>query len=685
LGLADITGIKALKRRIEQRAIREGAADRDVKTGRGGIRDIEFAIQFLQLLNGGDQPELRTTNTLEAIRSLERVGCLTHQERGLLERSYTFLRNIEHRLQIMFDLQTHELPSDQRELRKVAIRLGYRDRPAGSALEAFQREYRETTTLNRRILDHLLHDAFADDTQTEPEVDLVLDPDPPPQRIAEVLGKYGFRDTDQAYRHLLSLAQESIRFLSTRRCRHFLASIAPTLLRAIASTPDPDSTLVNLENVSDSLGGKGVLWELFSFSQPSLQLYVELCATSPFLSGILISNPGMLDELMDSLMLDKLPTLGAMRSTLTDLCRGAEDPTPILHAFRNAQVLHVGVRDILGKEEIQATTAALSDVAQAALEQITRMEMAKLVERWGQPTLPPEFTAGEADSAAGPIILAMGKFGGAELNYHSDLDLIFLYEADGETRARSRRGGSSTSNQHFFSELAQRIIKATTQLGPYGRLYELDARLRPTGRSGAIVTSLDEFARYFATGEGQLWERQALCKARVVYGSQRAAAATEAAVAQAAFCRPLTPDDARSIRQMRHRLEETAGPRNLKRGRGGMVDIEFLVQMLQLRHGHENAALRVPNALAALRQLHAAGVLSAADYEYFTDSYTFLRRVESRLRLLHAGARNELPEDAKELATLARGLGLPGAQTLADRCTYYRQENRRRFEEFFRG
>jgi glutamate-ammonia-ligase adenylyltransferase len=278
----------------------------------------------------------------------------------------------------------------------------------------------------------------------------------------------------------------------------------------------------------------------------------------------------------------------------------------------------------------------------------------------------------------------MGKFGGAELNYHSDLDLIFLYEAEGETAARSRRGGS-TSNQHFFSELGQRIIKAATQLGPFGRLYELDARLRPTGRSGALATSLDEFARYFASGEGQLWERQALCKARVVYGSPRAAAAAEEAVARAAFCRPLTDEDARAIAHMRARLEETAGPRNLKRGRGGMVDIEFLVQMLQLRHGFENPALRVPNTLLALAELRFSGALEAGDCEFFIESYTFLRRVESRLRLLHATARNDLPDDPTELATVARGLGLAGGATLTERCGQYLAENRRRFEAFFSG
>ncbi len=188
LSRADITGIKALKRRIEQRTKSDGGDSHNVKTGHGGIRDIEFVIQFLQLLNGGDLPSLRTGNTLEAIAQLEACGCLTHQERALLEDSYQFLRKIEHRLQIMFDLQTHVMPREPAELRKVAIRLGYADSPGQTALAAFEADYKNKTELNRKILDHLLHDAFSDDAHTAPESDLVLDPEPPPGRIAEILG-----------------------------------------------------------------------------------------------------------------------------------------------------------------------------------------------------------------------------------------------------------------------------------------------------------------------------------------------------------------------------------------------------------------------------------------------------------------------------------------------------------------
>ena len=174
-------------------------------------------------------------------------------------------------------------------------------------------------------------------------------------------------------------------------------------------------------------------------------------------------------------------------------------------------------------------------------------------------------------------ILAMGKFGGGEMNYHSDLDIVFLYEAEGHTSHREFSGRKeTTSNQHFFGELGQRIIKIASRLSAYGRLYEVDARLRPTGRSGMLATSLNEFARYFASGDGQLWERQALCKARVVCASKDMARRTSATVADAAFHHPWEPADAEAIRQMRHRLEATASGANLKRGPGGIVDIEFL-------------------------------------------------------------------------------------------------------------
>ncbi len=677
LGLADITGIKALKRRIEQRTIKEKADHRDVKTGHGGIRDIEFTIQFLQLLHGCEAPQLQTGNTLKAMDQLERIGCITPQERGLLEANYRLLRNIEHRLQIMFDLQTHVLPEEPGEMQKLAIRLGYADKPGGStALETFRNDYRRITAENRKILNHLLHDAFHDDEESRPEVDLILDPDPGAEQIQQVLGRYGFRDTSRAYQNLQALATERIPFLSTRRCRHFLASIAPTLLKAISQTPDPDATLVSLEKVSDSLGGKGALWELFSFNPPSLHLYVELCASSSFLSGILVSSPGMIDELLDSLMLDKLPKLSTLRDTLAELCRAAEDLDPILHSFKNAQLLRVGVRDILGKEDVVSTTAALSNVAQVCLEQIAARERQKLIPKLGQPKISSGSRAGEPCEL---IIVALGKFGGGELSYHSDLDIVFLYEDEGHTVATSRQA-APTTNQHFFSQLGQKIIKTATFLGPYGRLYDIDARLRPTGRNGPLATSLPEFARYFASGEGKLWERQALCRARVaVCGSEPARQAAEAAIAKAAFEHSFGPDDARAIRDMRARLEESASPHNLKRGAGGIVDIEFAVQLLQLKYGGDDPQLRGPSVFAALRALEAAGHLSSGDARFFCESYRMLRTVEARLRLIYGSSRDDLPSETAERDKLAQQLGYADGAAMMDELERVTHETRTRF------
>jgi glutamate-ammonia-ligase adenylyltransferase len=681
LGSADISEIKALKRRIEKRAFREGDDARNVKTGHGGIRDIEFVIQFLQLLNGGDLPAIRTGNTLDAIDRLTQEGCLTMQERPILEENYIFLRKLEHRLQIMLDLQTHTLPPQEEDMRRLAIRLGYVDRPAGAALREFRDDLKTKTELNRTILNHLLSEAFGKEGDVAPETDLVLDPSPSPEMIEAVLGQHGFQDLRAAYENLNALSTEKISFLSTRRCRHFLASIAPQLLRSISATPDPDATLINLSKVSESLGGKGVLWELFSFNPPSLQMYVHLCASSPYLSEILTSNPGMIDELMDSLMLDKLPTKESLGKMLADLCRGAEDIDPILHGFRNSQHLRVGVRDILGREDIHTTHRVLSDIAEVCVHEVTQRELNRLSSRYGTPTIAEGPHAGEPCSL---IILAMGKLGGREPNYHSDLDLVFMYEADGTTQhARPNRSQDTTTNQHFFSQLGQRIIKVVTHIGPLGRLYELDSRLRPTGKSGLLSVSLGEFERYFQQGRGQLWERQALCKARPIFGTKEACEATMRVVHRCIAEPGWVPENAESIRHMRQRLQESAAKLNLKRGPGGTVDVEFIVQMLQLRHAAESPEVLTPGTLDAIAALTSAGHIGEASASFLSRSYRFLRSVESGLRLMNTTARHDLPTDEAELNKLAFLLKYESEKQLLDDCRIYTEQNRAAFVRFF--
>ena len=636
LGGAEINEIKAMKRRIEQRTVSAGTAEVEVKTGRGGIRDVEFVVQFLQLLHGGQYPEVRHANTLIALARLEAVGCLDAEERGIMEDTYRFLRKVEHRLQTMFDRQTHQMPVDPEELRTLAIRMGYasaspwEDR-VGPA-QRFLADYRAKAELNRRILNHLLHDAFRDDAggPADPVVDLVLDPEPTPELIASALAPYPFTDRPKAYRNLLALAREEIPFLSQARCRHFLAAIAPRLLQALGKTPDPDLALTNLEKVSASLGAKAVLWELFSFNPPTLRLFVDLCATSPFLSEILINNPGMIDDLMDSLVVGRTQPGSAIRAELAELCRGAEDLAPILVGFRNKEWVRIGTHDILGKVPIRDVARELADVAGAVVGQVAR----------DQARRGPWAAAGRRRHAPRWAILGLGKLGGRELNYGSDLDLVFVSEA----------------GDPAVAEVARRVLKALGGAEGLGALYAVDARLRPHGASGPLVPTLEAFAAYYRSA-AQPWERLALTRARVVYAVGDFGRAVSATLRQLLLL-PVDPAAlAREVVAMRGRLEASRGSADLKRRIGGIVDIEFVAQYLQLVHAPAAPEVLRPNTWEALDALRRAGALAPAAHRDLRRAYDFLRTVESRLRIVHNRGAADLPTSPAELARLAHRLG----------------------------
>ncbi|VTS07147.1 bifunctional [glutamate--ammonia ligase]-adenylyl-L-tyrosine phosphorylase/[glutamate--ammonia-ligase] adenylyltransferase [Tuwongella immobilis] len=718
LSFAEINEIKAMKRRIEQKAVQAGISDTDVKTGRGGIRDIEFTIQFLQLLNGGDLQEVRQRSTLAALEALETAGCLTDLEYRNLEDSYRFLRKTEHRLQLLFDWQTHQLPDSTEELAKLARRMGYApqrsqrpedrpeippsDIPDGSfaqkrspldetveplrldtrdllhePLDQFLHDYHEKTRLNRTILDFLLHSAFQGDSQAEPESDLILSPEPDESTIRNVLGRYPFRDVMGAYQNLTQLAQESVPFLSTRRCRHFLASIAPPLLRAVAETPDPDLALVHLEKVTASLGAKAILWELFSFNPPTLKLYVDLCAGSPFLSEILINNPGMIDEVLDSLVLNQPRSITELNQELVELCRGAADLEPILHSFQDKELLRIGVRDLLNKDDVRETTGALSDLAETILQQVVSIQEPALIRKLGQPILTDGPRAGQPARYA---IIGLGKLGGREMSYHSDLDLIVIYEGDGRTEPPTELGRfdrfEPVDHFHFFTEFIQRLIRAMGSLGPQGRLYAIDMRLRPTGKEGSLAIPLEELVKYFRSGEGHLWERQVLTRARLICGDPEFGQTVLHAIDHAILLPNWSSQTIDEIRQMRDRMEASTSPRSLKRAKGGIVDIEFLVQMLQLKYGRQFPEIRVPNIWHALDTLLAHRLLDDAEHRTLWDAYSFLRKVESRLRIVTNRALSEYPESADDQTKLARRLGHASAEAFLTAMKEHAQATR---------
>ena len=698
LSVADISGIKALKRKIERRALAAGEDRTNVKTGYGGIRDVEFIIQFLQLLNGGDLPEVRTTNTLEAIQRLGQAQCLSPAESTMLAQNYAWLRKLEHRLQMMFDLQTHTIPSDDQELGKLAKRMGFAGTGTVTALEQFRFVLNEATESNRKILNHLLHGAYGmafgslrdtggrehrfDQQEVPLEVDLILDPDPDAEMIETTLSPYGFQNVSTAYSNLMDLAREPTQFLSDRRCKHFLASVAPALLMELSQTPDPDGSLVTLATVSDCLGAKGVLWELFSFNPPTLSLYVRLCASSDYLVGILKSNPGMIDELVDALQLGGLPSYRWLESTMEELIKGAEDLVPIIHSFKNTQHMRVGIRDILGRDDVRETHKTLSDIAEVCLRTAAQHQYQLMLKKHARPErLEPALQA-----VCPLVIIGLGKLGGREPNYHSDLDVIFLYDSNERARAQFESNlKDGTTSQFFFSELAAEITQFVTHSPGHGRLFEIDSRLRPTGKSGSLAVSMDEFQRYFKSGQGQLWERQALCKARPVFGSVANCKRTMDLVNEAIKLHPWKSQMSDEIRSMRLAMQRDCSDLNLKRGEGGTVDVEFAIQLLQLKHARENDSVLVPGTLKAIEKLSAVGFLTEEHGKRLSDGYQLLRSVEARLRLMNATARHDLPEDSRQLAKLAYLLNYTDAKEMTETVQLARNEIRQSFDEIASG
>jgi glutamate-ammonia-ligase adenylyltransferase len=362
------------------------------------------------------------------------------------------------------------------------------------------------------------------------------------------------------------------------------------------------------------------------------------------------------------LVLNQPRTLAELKAELSDLCYHADDPDPILYSFHDKEILRIGVRDILGKDDIQATTAALSDVAETILGQIAVLQQGPMTKRFGVPLLVEGPRAGRM---ARHVLLGLGKLGGREMSYQSDLDLILVYEGDGRTVpppvVNQFHDWEGTENFHYFTEYAQRVIKTASQMGPMGRLYQVDMRLRPTGKSGSLVIPLNEFRRYFQVGAAQLWERQALTRARVVHGDEGFGREVMTAVEHAIHGVEWRPQVADEILSMRERVEASGSERDLKRGFGGLSDVEFLVHLFRIKYGKTIPGLRTTNTWEALNALGSAGQISPEEQKTLKNCYDFLREVEACLRIVHNRSLDELPDRPEEIERLARRMGSTGA------------------------
>ena len=676
-----LAAFASVRQRLQRRADRTDGSEsgRSVDTVRdpGGRQDIELSVKFLQLLHGGDLRSLRVANTVDAIVQLERAGCLTHQEATILAENYARLCRLQHQLSVMLDTRSGAIPLEDDLCRRLAYQLGIRtdDGKAGD-LNKFLSMLSDTLQVNRKIIGHLLVETPAGEGDIPIETALLLEQEPEPEMVTKVLASHGLSEPQRAMQDLASLGRESVSFLSSQRCRQFFAALAPALLKDISTTPDPDQTLSALVAVADSLGAKATLWELMRVNPPTMSLMVRLCAGAPYLSRILTDHPGMIDELIDSLLMNRLPSNVKIEAQSIELCRGAVEPLLIVQNLKNSMHLNIGVRDILGKESLESIHRSLSDTAESCLRRIAEHEQERFAQQYGDP-------CDESGQPSEFVMLALGKLGGREPNYHSDLDVVFLYSSEGETQRRVGGPRKTTNNQHFFNTVSQRIHEKVNQIGPRGKLYDLDGRLRPTESEGVLAVSVETFLKRFRQGIAPLWQRMALCKARVISGSKQLRAEIESQLANAIAETNWHDGMLDEIRRLRIENEATASDDNLKRGAGGTVDVEVIAQMLTLRHVGQSREIIRPNTIDSLKKLSDAGFLDESDSVKLIASYQVLRRVEANLRLLDQPSRHDLPEDEQTLANLAYLMNEPDPTMITAQCQTARKANRALFEKLF--
>ncbi|MGI9023565.1 MAG: bifunctional [glutamine synthetase] adenylyltransferase/[glutamine synthetase]-adenylyl-L-tyrosine phosphorylase, partial [Acidimicrobiales bacterium] len=625
----DLREVRAMKARAEDHLARQGLTEREVKRGRGGIRDIEFAIQLLQLVHGRHDPALRSPTTLDVLAELGRAGYVDPGDARDLAHAYRLLRTVEHRLQLVHEQQVHVLPDDAQSLSRLARVMGYRDSAEGTAGELLVRYLRRQQATVRSIHEHLFFRPLLDALLVEP-AGPAGHPSARPgpevlgaEAVEERLAAFGFTDAARTRQALTELTR------GLTRSSRLMQQLLPLLLGWLSESPDPDTGLLGLRLLSSSEHRAGELAIAFRESPEGARRLCELVGTSKRLTQTLEHHPDLITGLGGP--------AGLGSRTTEELAEGAvaamawrSDPAERqrgLERFRRREELRVASADILsltpeGEDPVVVTGAHLTDLAEACVR--AALEVVA-------PSLP-------------FAVVAMGRFGGAELSYASDLDVLFVYD------------GTTSEDFAAAEKAATALLEILSGPSPATRVYSMDAGLRPEGKAGPLARSLDGYRAYYERW-AQVWERQALLRARPVAGDVELGRRFIELIAPRVWRHPFPEPDAREVRRMKARIERERMPHgedpqfHLKLGRGSLSDIEFTAQLLQLQHG-----VAATGTMAALDRLEEAGALSHQDRVVLGEAYRFCERTRNRWFLVRGEAHDSLPQSSENLTRLARSL-----------------------------
>ncbi|MFI1762938.1 bifunctional [glutamine synthetase] adenylyltransferase/[glutamine synthetase]-adenylyl-L-tyrosine phosphorylase [Streptomyces sp. NPDC020800] len=657
-----VADVQKMRRRVVEN-IPVAEVERELKLGPGGLRDVEFAVQLLQLVHGRTDPALRSGTTLDALQELAAGGYVGREDAARLDEAYRFLRSMEHRIQLYRLRRTHLVPEAEADLRRLGRSLGLRTDPVTELL----REWKRHTGVVRRLHEKLFY---------RPLLDAVAQLAPGEARLSAVAARerlvaLGYADPAAALRHLEALASGVTRKAAIQR------TLLPVLLGWFADSADPDAGLLNFRKVSDALGKTPWYLRLLRDEGAAAENLARVLSAGRLAPDLLMRAPEAVALLGDGdggggglRLRDRAPLEQEILAAV-GRAENAEQGVTAARGVRRRELFRTAAADIVssyGTENSHAEQdqGALVDRVGAAVSDLTAATLAGTLravvrEGWGD-TLPTRFT-----------IIGMGRFGGHELGYGSDADVLFVHEPrDGVDDQEA----ASAANK-VVSEM-RRLLQLPSADPPL----LIDADLRPEGKSGPLVRSLKSYEAYYRRWS-LVWESQALLRAEPVAGDEDLARRFTGLIDPLRYPEHGLSDEAvREIRRLKARMESERLPRgadpklHTKLGPGGLSDVEWTVQLLQLRHGWREPGLRTTRTRAALAAAHTAGLLSAEDTEVLDEAWVLATRVRNAVMLVRGRAGDTFPTEPRELAAVGRYLGF-GAGHAGDMLDAYRRTTRR--------
>jgi glutamate-ammonia-ligase adenylyltransferase len=653
LDFTAIEEIKKVKERINSELLLKKRNVDNLKLGYGGIREIEFFVQSFQLIFGGKIQSIIGTNTLITLEKLLEEKFITKDDFTKLTKAYIFFRELENRIQLSYGAQKHIIPEDNYErwilAKKMGIKGSEKEKLASQLIALYNGHVKNV----RKIYNSLFYEK-----EEEESPYFIITSDDKSASI-EYLKGFNFLNPEKAISTIILLREGESFSHPSEKGKILFDKLLPHILKEMSLLPEPDLAILNFERFISSGSSRENVYSFMLENDKVRELLLSLFGTSKFLSDILIRYPESFDTILNpsewTISKSKENLYNELSESLARISL-FENKMNEMRKFKNIEELKVGLRDFSFGVDLSEAFKDLSNLADVYVRYALEISVKELSKRYGIPQIIKNTYIKHC-----PItVMGLGKFGGRELDFGSDLDLIFVYEGEGMTSGGNGMK-NSIPNHLYFQKLYEYIYNVIAGITEVGYGYKMDLRLRPEGKKGATFLPLERFDEYFKT-RAETWERQALIKSRIVSGDENLGEKFMNIVHKFVYEKRFGKEDISQIMHIRERIEnelamENEFKKDLKLGYGGLVDIEFIVQTLQLNYGGEILGLRVPNTIDAIKILKDKKILNKSDANALLSAYKFLRKIESRLRIVHNTSLHSFEISPKAIESLAVRVG----------------------------